>query len=213
MVSPSVDSDVRSLTIAAATRLFAARGFDGTALQDIADAVQVSKPAVLHYFPSKGHIREAVLGGILEHWNQSLPRLLQAATASTDRFEAVFGELHNFFASDPDRARLMLREALDRPAELRKLLRGAVRPWLSAIAQYVRAGVESGRHYPEVDPEAYVIHMLGLVVHAAASASVLTTVLEEDPRKRYDRELARIARSSLFAPRLEGGRGPSRKHK
>ncbi|HZU83335.1 MAG TPA: helix-turn-helix domain-containing protein, partial [Polyangiaceae bacterium] len=119
----SAEGDVRSATIAAATSLFAAHGFEGTALQDIADAVGVTKPAVLHHFPSKEHVRQAVLDGILAHWNRTLPRLLLAATAGRDRFDAVFGELHRFFAGDPDRARLMLREALDRPAELRKLLR------------------------------------------------------------------------------------------
>jgi TetR/AcrR family transcriptional regulator len=207
------ESDVRSAIIVAATRLFAAHGFDGTALQDVADAVGVTKPAVLHHFPSKEHIRQAVLDGILEHWNETLPRLLLAATASRDRFDGVFGELHRFFAGDPDRARLMLREALDRPAELRKLLRSYVRPWLSAVAQYVCAGRKSGRHYPDVDDEAYVLHMIQLVVVATACASVTSTLLENEPGVRYDLELARIARASLFSPRSDGQGASGRKRR
>src|ERR1700722_9764004 len=116
------ENEVRPATVGAAIRLFAAHGFEGTALQDIADAVGVSKPAVLHHFPSKEHVRQAVLDAILAHWNGMLPRLLLAATASEDRFLAVFGELHRFFASSPDRARLIVREALDRPKALRTLL-------------------------------------------------------------------------------------------
>jgi AcrR family transcriptional regulator len=214
MVAPrSAENDVRSATIAAATKLFAARGFEGTALQDIADAVGVSKPAVLHHFPSKEHVRQAVLDGIVVHWNQTLPRLLLAATAGRGRFDAVFGELHRFFVSDPDRARLMMREALDRPAELRKLLRGAVRPWLSAVAEYVRAGREAGRHHAELDDQAYVMHMLQLVVVATACAPVMSTVLDGDSSARYDRELARIARSSLFSPRPDAARPAAHKRK
>jgi TetR/AcrR family transcriptional regulator len=206
MVAPrSVENDVRSATITAATRLFAAHGFEGTALQDIANAVGVSKPAVLHHFPSKEHIRQAVLDGILAHWNKTLPRLLLAAAAGSDRFDAVFGELYRFFAADPDRARLMLREALDRPADLRKLLRGPVRPWLSAVAGYARAGRESGRHHIDVDEEAYVLHILQLVVTATACASVTSTVLESESGIRYPRELARIARTSLFPPAPRAG--------
>ena len=206
------DNEVRAATIAAATRLFAAQGFEGTALQDIADAVGVSKPAVLHHFPSKEHVRQAVLDAILAHWNEALPRLLLAATASHDRFDAVFGETHRFFADDPDRARLIVRETLDRPAEMRKVLRGPVRQWLAAIAGYVRAGKENGRHYADVDPEAYVIHILLLVITATASAAVTSAILDDPTsaalaprgrdqghaRTRYDRELARIARASLF---------------
>lgn len=189
---------MRGGTIAAATRLFAAHGFEGTALQDIADAVGVSKPAILHHFPSKEHIRQAVLDSMLAHWNGMLPRLLLAATASGDRFDAVFGELHRFFASDPDRARLVMRETLDRPAEMRKVLRGTVHQWHSAIAGYVESGRESGRHYADIDPESYVVLIMLLVITATASSPVTTAALDRNGESRYDRELARIARASLF---------------
>lgn len=214
--SSSSEQDVRAAVVAAATRLFAARGFDGTALQDIADAVGVTKPAVLHHFPSKEHVRQAVLDAILAHWNEALPRLLLAASASEDRFDAVFGELHRFFAADADRARLVMREVLDRPAEMRKLLRGAVRPWLAAVAGYIHAGQKSGRHFANADAEVYVVHVLQLVVTAAASSSVLSAALGEGARSRYDAELARIARASLFSPespeRTRSG-GAARKRK
>jgi AcrR family transcriptional regulator len=201
----SEGNDVRAKAVLVATELFAAKGFDGTSLQDIATAVGVTKPAVLHHFPSKEHVRFAVLEAILAHWQSTLPRLLVAATASHDRFDAVFGELHRFFAQDPDRARLVLREMLDRPAELRKILKGAVRPWLAAIVEYIRAGQEGGRHFAEVDAEAYVIHVLQLVIGATASMSVTGALLDDDGKARYDRELARIARASLFAPRETNG--------
>jgi TetR/AcrR family transcriptional regulator len=209
----SPDTDVRAATLAAATRLFASQGFGGTALQDIADAVGVTKPAVLHHYPSKERIREAVLESILEHWNLTLPRLLVAATASHDRFDAVFGELVRFFAADPDRARILLREVLDRPVEMRKLLRRVVHPWLSTVAQYVRTGREAGRHYPDVDDEAYVLHVMQLVVAATACGSVTSAFIEKDAGRRYERELARIARSGLFSPGSEAEAPPSPKRR
>jgi TetR/AcrR family transcriptional regulator len=209
VASRSIENDVRAETIAAATRLFAAHGFEGTALQDIADAVGVSKPAVLHHFPSKEHVRQAVLDAILAHWQRMLPRLLLAATASGDRFDAVFGELHRFFAADPDRARLIVRETLDRPAEMRRLLRGTVRQWHAAVAQYVEAGRDTGRHYADVDPEAYVAAIMLLVITATASSPVAAAALDRDGPSRFDREIARIARASLFPP-LPPGPPPRR---
>jgi TetR/AcrR family transcriptional regulator len=198
-------NDVRTRALAAATRLFAEKGFDGTSIQLIADEVGVSKPAVLHHFPSKEDLRRAVLDAIVQHWQGVLPRLLLAASASHDRFDAVFGELHRFFASDPNRARLVARELFDRPGDVKKLLRGAVRPWLAAIAAYIKEGQAHGRHWEDVDPEAYVVHILQLVVSASASASVCRVVIDsveggDSPADRYDRELARIARASLFKP-------------
>ena len=171
------EHDVRAATVGAAMRLFAAHGFDGTALQDIADAVGVSKPAVLHHFPSKEHVRQAVLDAILSHWHEALPRLLLAATGSDDRFDAVFGELHRFFAATPtapgsSRARC----SIARPSCASSC--GPVQPWLGAIAGYIRAGKERGRHYAEVDEEAYVVHILHLVLTATASAPVTSSALD-----------------------------------
>jgi TetR/AcrR family transcriptional regulator len=208
-------NDVRARSLAAATRLFAERGFDGTSIQLIADAVGVSKPAILHHFQSKEDLRRAVLDAILLHWQSVLPRLLLAASASHDRFDAVFGELHRFFASQPDRARLVVRELFDRPAEVKKMLRGAVRPWLAAIAAYIKEGQAHGRHWEDVDPEAYVVHIMQLVVCATASASVCRVAVDpdRDARERYDRELARIARASLFKPTPPTARRRERQEK
>lgn len=197
MVAPA-QVDVRARAVSAALRLFAAQGFDATSVQAVADEVGVTKQAVLHHFPSKDHLRQAVLESILAHWNDTLPRLLFAASASEDRFDAVFGELHRFFASAPDRALVVLREALDRPNEMKKLLRGPVRPWLSAVAGYIDAGKRSGAHYDDVDSEAYVTLILQMVIASAAAASVTSSLID---RERYDRELRRITRASLFAPK------------
>ncbi|MDI1478457.1 helix-turn-helix domain-containing protein [Polyangium sp. y55x31] len=211
VLARSSDPDVPRAIVAAATRLFAAQGFDATSLQAVADEVSLTKQAVLHHFPSKEHLRQAVLDAILAHWNDTLPRLLLAAAASEDRFEAVFGELSAFFAADPDRARVVLREALDRPAEMRKLLRGPVRPWLEAVAGYIRSGQAAGKHHADVDPEAYVVHVMLFVISAVATASVMQGALDDDARARSDRELARIARASLFSPaRSRGGAQPKR---
>src|SRR5690242_7312437 len=101
MVSGAATSDAQAGIVTAATRLFAAQGFGATSVQEIADAVGVTKQAVLHHYPSKEHLRRAVLDSVLAHWNETLPKLLLAATASSERFDAVFGELGRFFAADP----------------------------------------------------------------------------------------------------------------
>lgn len=193
-------TDIRTQIVLASTRLFAAHGFDGTTVQDIADAVGVTKPAILHHFPSKEHLRQAVLDGVVTHFNELLPRLLLKATKSEDRFDAVFDEVSRFFAQDPDRARVLVREGLDRPEETKRLLRGPVQPWLSAIARYIRGGQKTGDHFGDVDPESYVVHVLQLVLIATASASVTQVAIPKDARHRYTKELARIAKAALFPP-------------
>lgn len=196
---PAETGSVRERLIVAATHLFAERGFEATPIQAIADEVGLTKPALLHHFPSKEHLRTEVMSSILSYWNERLPGILLAATASDERFDAVFGELYRFFAAEPTRARFVAREALDRPSEARKLLRGVL-PVLEAIASHIRVGQERGRHYGDVDADAYVIHVLQLVIVAVAVSDVTSATLGAgvEGRARYDRELARLAKASLF---------------
>jgi AcrR family transcriptional regulator len=210
----SPEPDVRSLILASATRLFAAHGFDGTSLQLIAEEVGIRKPSLLHHFPSKEELRQSVFDQILSHWNDVLPRLLLAATAST-RFDSVMEELTRFFVDDPDRARLLVREVLDRPAQAKALLVSRVRPWVAAIADYIRKGQEHGDSFPDADAETYVVHILRLVIATVATADTFGVLLypgETPPMGRQMRELLRIARASLFRED-RGGHSKSKNRK
>ena len=200
--------DVHNQIVREASRLIAARGFDGMSLQDIADAVGVSKPAVLHHFPSKEHIRVAVLEDVLAHWRETLPRLLMAVSAGEGRFDAIFGELQRFFRENPDRAKILVRENLDRPEETRKLLRGPVRPWLSAVAGSIKTGEAEGRVHADLDAEAYVLLALQMVIFTSALGPVVTIAISEGAEggERYYREAARMAKSALFPPRSNRSR-------
>jgi AcrR family transcriptional regulator len=198
---------VRKAALDAARELFADRGFEGTSVQDVADRVGVTKQAVLHHFPSKGELRDAVLAELLGHWGATLPRLLVGASGGYDRFVAVFGELVRFFCEGPSWARLVVRELLDRPEETRLRLRSDVRPWIDAVAAYLRAGQHAGVLREDVDPEAWAVEMLQLTICGAATHAVLAGALLGRGEQRLAEELTRIARGSLFKDRPRGTKG------
>lgn len=193
--------DIRTQILEAATRRFAAQGFGATSLAAIADDVGIRKASLLYHFPSKDALHQSVLDNLLSHWNETLPRLLEAA-AGEDRFDALLDETVRFFAADPDRARLLLREALDRPDAMRERLRGSVRPWMRVIASSIEKGQEHGELRADTDPEAYLLQVIHLVVGGVATADTLGVLLSEDGEpadvERLTRELTRVARASLF---------------
>ena len=51
----------RRQIVAEATRLISRSGFNAVSLGDIADACDIRKPSVLHYFPTMNHLLTAVL--------------------------------------------------------------------------------------------------------------------------------------------------------
>lgn len=196
--------DVREAILKCATHLFATKGFDGTSLKDISEVVGVRKPSLLYHFSSKEKLRLAVLERVLDRWNDVLPRLLMAAAGGDARFESVMDEVVGFFAHDPDRARLLVREILDRPDDMQRRLETYVRPWVTVVADYIVKGQERGEVHAHVDPEAYILQVINMVLSGVASASSLRGGLlpPNSPRgeasARHLRELIRIARTSLF---------------
>ncbi|MEM7437258.1 MAG: helix-turn-helix domain-containing protein, partial [Myxococcota bacterium] len=92
--------NVRERILTHATRLFAEQGYDGTSVQEIADAVGIRKPSLLYHFKSKDELRENVIAEMLNHWSALLPSLFLRATRE-ERFEATMEALSQFFIADP----------------------------------------------------------------------------------------------------------------
>lgn len=195
-----MDNPARILEVA--TRLFARQGFDGTALQQIAAEVGITKATLLYHYPSKDDLRHAVLENLFDHWRLVLPRMLESITSGRERFDTLTGELLRFFRADADRARLVLREALDAPAELDGRLVESLRPLILLVGVYIRQGQSVGKIHENVEPEAYVLQVIQLVVNAVATfpylSKALSTKTTSEVEERYFAELSRLCRAALF---------------
>jgi len=197
-----VGINVRQQILSHATRLFAEQGYDGTSVQEIADAVGIRKPSLLYHFKSKDELRDKVIAEMLAHWNTVLPGLLLKASTE-ERFDATMEALTEFFIEDPDRARLFLRETLDRPDSMQAMLAKFVQPWVLLLGEQLERAKEQGLVRGDVDPQAYAVEVITMAVAGTAVIDTLQTILPEDPargstRKRHARELIRVARSSLY---------------
>ncbi|UJR82289.1 TetR/AcrR family transcriptional regulator [Sandaracinus amylolyticus] len=206
---PRPEPDARDRILRAATKLIAQKGLDATSLQDIADAVGMRKPSLLWHFASKDELHRAVLDALLSRWNEALPALMRAATRE-DRFDAVLDETIAFFAEDPDRARLLLREALDRPDAMRALLATYASPWMAVVTESIQRGQSAGALRADVDPEAYVVMVIHLVIGNVATTgtvSMLAAARGSNGSRstgtklpaRIANEIKRVARAALMA--------------
>ena len=192
--------DVPGRIITAATSLMAAHGYDGTSVQAIADAVGIRKASVLYHYPSKEVLHQAGLEALLSHWNDVLPGILLAsARDGIDRFDAVMLEVTRFFQADPDRARLLVRELLDRPNQITRYLQDFARPWLEIVSTSIERGKRSEEIRQEVDAEVYVLSIVNLIMTTWASIGVVEKLVGDIDHERQLLELIRIAKTSLFA--------------
>jgi AcrR family transcriptional regulator len=201
--------DVRERLIDAAMRLFSERGVDATSLQAVAASVGIRKPSLLYHFTSKAALREAVIERMLARWNEVLPGILLAATSGQGQFDAVLEEAMAFFTAAPVRARLLLRELLDRPDHMHRLFQSHVRPWFGLVVESIRKGQARGTVRRDLDPEAWVANTTIAMLAAVSTHESLGGFVGSDDRasagadsptllRRATVELVRIARTSLF---------------
>jgi AcrR family transcriptional regulator len=195
----TVRGDVKSRILRTATRLFAKQGFSGTSLQAIVEEVGIRKPSLLYHFPSKEALREAVLAQLVASWQVRVPGILAAATSRADQLDAILGEVSDFFAEDPSRARLIWREAIDRPRRTREHMSQDFGPWLQMLTDAIRRGQESGRVRAEVDPEAWITQLIVLVIGTFAAADLAAAAFPDTGENRVDRQVAELIRTARFS--------------
>lgn len=188
--------DAKGRILAAATQLFGAQGYEATSIQAIAESVGIRKQSLLYHYPSKEQLLHAVIEAWLLHWREELPRLL-ARSSGYDRFSASVSALLEFFREEPNRARLALREMLDRPEDLQQQMREHLSPWMQLLTDYIRMGQASGLLRPDVNPESYVIQVMLMVVTSVAVGDVASALVSDRGQADVN-ELVRIAREALF---------------
>jgi TetR/AcrR family transcriptional regulator len=196
-------SDARDRILTAATRLFAQRGYNATSVQSVATEVGIRAPSLLYHFPSKELLRDAVLEALLARWKDIVPKVLLAATSGRDRFDGVIGEVVAFFDEEPMRARLLLRESLDRPEQVQALITEHLAPWMSLLTEFIKLGQSEGRIHADLDPEAYVSEVVLLILSHFALGGIASAALTEDLEERRHSELRRLCNAALYRPRPE----------
>ena len=184
----------KDLIIKEATRLFATFGYDSTSLDAISSASNIKKASLLYYFSNKEELRNVVLRKQFEHFAEVLPNVLKAATSGSNRFDAAFLEVIQFFTEDPYRAKLLVRESLDRPTKIKDLLEDRLFPWINLVTGYIKRGLDDGEIYPNLDPEAYVLNLINLVLGTFSSHQVMIALFNPS-----DQDLE----ESLFVPNFQ----------
>jgi len=192
--------DMKTRIIREAIQLFGERGFDGTSIQSIAETVGIRKPSLLYHFKSKEELRDEAIKYLISRWVNELPRLLTNAVSGYDRFSSIIMSLVSFFLKDENRARFAMREMLDRPGEIGELVKLQLSPWNKMIVDYIELGQKGGTIRKDLNPRAYIMQVMLMVLGSVAMGGVASVIFELDSEPSGARidELVRIARESLF---------------
>lgn len=107
---PVRQSAVERRILDAALRLFAERGFDGTSVQGIVEAAEVTKGALYHYFDSKDDLLYEIYHSLIARQLADLGAVLAEGPPPREALHAVLTGLIRSTAEHIDEAKVFSRE-------------------------------------------------------------------------------------------------------
>jgi AcrR family transcriptional regulator len=153
---------LRRTVLEAAAKLFAQRGFGGTNLQDIADSLGISRPALYYYFKSK----EEILASLVEEVTvfsglQATELAAKADFNPSDTLRQMTFNHAKWLLEHTVEFRVVDRTENDLPAATRRRHDKAKRALLDNFVRTIERGIELG-HFRPVDATIAAFSILGM---------------------------------------------------
>lgn len=159
---------LRQRICAAASNLFIRRGFGATTMQDIADALRISRPKLYYYFRDKASILEALVSNVPVEAHRRAQAVLSAKDLnSPQKLRELIVQHADLILVRPLEFRLldMSLDHLPRPMQARA--QKAKRGLLEAFTQVIRQGIEEGA-FRAADARVAAFAMIGMCNWTAA---------------------------------------------
>jgi AcrR family transcriptional regulator len=129
--------------LAAATRIFARKGYDGASMSEIATAAGITKPVLYDHFTSKDALFDTLLRSIRDDLLAKGNAIGKSAVSEEVRFRTAVEAFFAFVEDQPDAAMILLIVPQGNPVTL-KLSRAVQQGATAAISMLLKSYLPAG---------------------------------------------------------------------
>lgn len=163
-----------------ATREFVTKGFDGTRIDEIADAARVNKRMLYVYFGNKEDLYLGVLKDQLDRVLQIAAPPEQRCQNPRDEAERIIRRYFQFLIENPHFVRLVSWELLAGTRRSHRVLMERASQGLEALHQVLREGVTRGLFRPELDVRRLVLSVNAMCIGQLTHQPFAEALWDED---------------------------------
>ena len=153
------NSDTKRMIIESSMKLFAAKGFNGTSMRDIAKAVGTTLPTIYYYFDNKESLYRSILQKVIEKFIEATATAVVGVEGMREKLVAMGMAKHRFIAENREMMLLYLRELSSPTGE--GSLNENLEKGLMMLEMVVREGIEKGE-LRQVDPNIAAWYLMGV---------------------------------------------------
>lgn len=164
----------------AAEQEFAARGFAGARLREIAVAAGIQPALIHHYFADKQGLYEAVIRRAVDQMSTASWRVLETQRDVEGIVRGFVDVMVDFSAAHQKLLAIMRSEVLAGAGLLVDIVREKTHVLLEAVVGMVRELQQGGQLRPDVEAREMVRSGLSLILYPIVDAPVLEILLPEE---------------------------------
>ncbi len=162
----------------AALKVFSARGFSGSTIDEVAEAAGMSKPNLLYYFRTKEAIHRALIERVLDTWLDPL-RSFDAEGDPVSEIRSYIRRKIEMARDYPRESRLFANEILEGAPRIEDALKGPLKELVDAKAQVIRQWQRDGK-LARCDPYHLIFSIWATTQHYADFDAQVRAVLGPD---------------------------------
>lgn len=159
------DRPVPQRLLAAATRLFADRGYDRTSVQEIVEAAGVTKGALYHYFGSKDDLLHEIYGRVLRLQQERLDAFAEADAPVERRLRDAAADVVVTTIENLDDASIFFRSMHQLSEEKQRQVRAERRRYHERFRALIEEGQQAGVFNTSTPADLVVDYHFGSVHH------------------------------------------------